>query len=87
MEVLSLEPFLKIGITLAIFSLSGCWPVLKEWLAILAKGGAIVNFISWIMLGGILVGPVAFPFLKYEIIFTILFSSVGVKNNEFGLGL
>ena len=81
----SLSPFLYIGITLAIFNLSGKIPVASVLFIILVKGVCmfqIVDFSSFCVMSSI---PLQILFFKDLVIFYISVSFVGNINIEFGV--
>ena len=81
----SLEPFLNMGIILAIFSLSGWIPVDKLMLAIQERGMASSLSICFRKIGGMLLGPAPLLMLNFLIMAHISGPSTGNTAMEFGL--
>ena len=79
MLVLSFDPFLKIGITLADFSMSGYTPVWKDRLNMIESGWLILSLSICRMIVGILHGPTVFLGLIVVIMFRI---STGVQSKK-----
>ena len=81
-----MDPFLCIGITLAVFRFVGKIPVVKERLIILERGTEISAFIEDKILEGMLYGPVDLLVLREDIQSITSVESVGERKIEFSTG-